>query len=495
MTASLTEARAIGYVARRVQDAIRVHTQDARRALLCFALHSRGLRSLLPRITLQRAGSALNCAGRSGHPSRYAQPDIKGRVGRPMHFRPSVNHAFTNKNRHSMTSRLVAALVAAALSCTALPAAYARTYVAPTASFGTGAYVHRFVLRDPVTHRPLPNARYRLLLPGQVIAGLPPHEKGGESVVFGTTDAAGRTVRIRLPARHPEHEWALQPIVGEGDMGGTFRVIDIDTGRPYGHYSYVLDVTGAYLACGQIDANGYTVFAQSHEDRKLWLHPTVLRIPTDTDWCAGPAADIANSAGNPGVPDLYTQYLGSLVADGQHLGRALRQQIAAKMVALAIAERDEGRIDTALEVGNFTDRMLNTVGYDLVNAGLKIDRAMAMIDARLAKSPDDAYALDSKGWALYRLGRNDDALTWFDRSIAIFAKDGDIDKDAREAYASGLTHKGEVLWKLARRDEAREAFAQARQVQPENADLAETLKRLAIPLGQDGAKAPGTASE
>ena len=52
-----------------------------------------------------------------------------------MHFRPSVNHAFTNKNRHSMTSRLVAALVAAALSCTALPAAYARTYVAPTASF------------------------------------------------------------------------------------------------------------------------------------------------------------------------------------------------------------------------------------------------------------------------------------------------------------------------------------------------------------------------
>ena len=120
---------------------------------------------------------------------------------------------------------------------------------------------------------------------------------------------------------------------------------------------------------------------------------------------------------------------------------------------------------------------------------------MAMIDARLAKSPDDAYALDSQGWALYRLGRNDDALTWFDRSIAIFAKDGDIDKDAREAYASGLTHKGEVLWKLARRDEAREAFAQARQVQPENADLAETLKRLAIPLGQDGAKAPGTASE
>jgi len=118
-----------------------------------------------------------------------------------------------------------------------------------------------------------------------------------------------------------------------------------------------------------------------------------------------------------------------------------------------------------------------------------------MIDAHLAQSPDDAYALDSKGWALYRLGRNDEALTWFDRSIAIFAKGGDTDKGASEAHATGLTHKGEVLWKLGRRDEARDAFAQAAKIQPKNAELEETLKRLEIQVGQDGTKAPGTASE
>ncbi len=87
------------------------------------------------------------------------------------------------------------------------------------------------------------------------------------------------------------------------------------------------------------------------------------------------------------------------------------------MIALAIAERNEGRIDTPLDAGNFSGDLLNGIGYDLVNAGLKIDRAMAMIDARLAQSPDDPYALDSKGWALHRLGRDDEALTWFDRSI------------------------------------------------------------------------------
>ena len=118
-----------------------------------------------------------------------------------------------------------------------------------------------------------------------------------------------------------------------------------------------------------------------------------------------------------------------------------------------------------------------------------------MIDAHLAESPDDAYALDSKGWALYRLGRNDEALMWFDRSIAIFAKSGDTDKDASEAHATGLTHKGEVLWKLGRQDEAREVFAQARKTQPKNDELAETLKRLAIRIGQDDTQAPGTASE
>ncbi|WP_321912033.1 hypothetical protein [Burkholderia cepacia] len=87
------------------------------------------------------------------------------------------------------------------------------------------------------------------------------------------------------------------------------------------------------------------------------------------------------------------------------------------MIALAIAERNEGRIDTALDAGNFSVDLLNGIGYDLVNADLRIDRAMAMIDARLAPSLDDPYALDGKGWALHRLGRDDEALTRFDRPI------------------------------------------------------------------------------
>ncbi len=428
----------------------------------------------------------------SGFANR-SRPFIEDCAVCSVHFRPSDHRTFTYKNCNFMTSRLLAALVAAALSCTALPVAHARTYLAPTALLGKGAYVHQFVLRDPVTQQPLPNARYRLFLPGQVIAGLAVKPNEHDSVIFGTTDAAGRTVRIRLPKLHPQKQWVFNPIVGDGDLGESFRLVDPGGKASLGHFPYVLDVENEYLACGYSDANGYTYYAQSRTPRNVSLYVGMLEKASDTDWCAGPGLTIANSANEPGTPDLYTQYLGTLVTNSDRISGELRQQIVAKLLSLAIAERDASRVAAVLDLDRIPDDRLNDIGYRLVDAGVEVDRGLAMIDTHLAKSPDDAYALDSKGWALYRLGRNDEALTWFDRSIAIFAKDGDDDSDAREAHATGLTHKGEVLWKLGRRDEAGDAFAQARKIQPNNAELAETLKRLDVPASPDSAAAPGTS--
>ncbi|WP_260432605.1 tetratricopeptide repeat protein [Burkholderia sp. Bp9140] len=408
-----------------------------------------------------------------------------------MVYRPSVNNTLAYKNRIFMTSRFFTACIAAVIGCTALPAAHARTYIAPTASLGKGAYVHQFVLRDPVTHQPLPHARYRLFLPGQVIAGLPVKPGQHDSVIFGTTDAAGRTVRIRLPKSHPQKQWVFNPIIGDGDLGESFRLVAAAGDAPLGGVPYMLDVEHEYLACGYSDANGYTYYAQSRTPRNVNLYTGMPDGSADTDWCAGPGVAIANSADEPGAPDLYTQYLGSLVGNGDRISSELRQRIVTKLLSLAIAARDAGRVAAVLDLGEISGDRLNDIGYRLVDAGIEVDRGLAMIDAHLAKSPDDAYALDSKGWALYRLGRNDEALAWFDRSIAIFAKDDD--GDTREAWATGLTHKGEVLWKLGRQDEARAAFAQARRIQPNNAELAETLQRLNVQAKPDdaGASASG----
>ena len=75
----------------------------------------------------------------------------------------------------------------------------------------------------------------------------------------------------------------------------------------------------------------------------------------------------------------------------------MRQQIVAKLLSLAIAERDEGRVAAALDLDRIPDDRRNDIGYRLADAGVAVERA-AMIDAHLAESPDDAYALDSKGW-------------------------------------------------------------------------------------------------
>ena len=310
-----------------------------------------------------------------------------------------------------------------------------------------------------------------------------------------SSGVAGRTARIRLPKFHPEQQWVFNPIIGEGEMGQSFRLVDSSSDAPLGGVPYVLDVQDEYLACGYSDARGNTYYAQSRTRRNINLSTSVLIAPDDTDWCAGPGAAIANGTNAPGTPDLYTQYLGSLIANGNRVGGELRQQIVAKLLSLAISERDTARIAAVLDLGGISDDHLNDVGYRLVDAGVEVERGLAMIDAYLAKQPADAYALDSKGWALYRVGRHDEALMWFDRSIATFAADGDEASAAREAHATALAHKGEVLWKLGRQDEARDAFAQAGKIQPESTELAQTLKRLMIGNGQDDTNAPSMTSD
>ena len=88
----------------------------------------------------------------------------------------------------------------------------------------------------------------------------------------------------------------------------------------------------------------------------------------------GPGLTIANSANAPGAPDLYTQYLGSLLANRDRISSELRQQIVAKLLSLAIAERDEGRVAAALDLDRIPDDRRNDIGYRLADAGVAVER-------------------------------------------------------------------------------------------------------------------------
>jgi len=384
-----------------------------------------------------------------------------------------------------MRSRLSAALLGAAFFCSALPVA-ARDWIAPNTTLGRGAQVHQFVLVDPTTGRPMPNARYRLFLPDHTIAGKPPKAGETDSVIFGTTDGAGRTAKVRLPKRYAATRWVLNAVVGDGDFGESFRLVDTLGGAPIEGHPYWVDVAGAYMVCGHSNTGGYTVYVQSRESRNVYLESTASFTPADDAWCASTGRAIADSHGTPSAPDLFTQYLGTLAANTTTLSTDFQSRIARKLMSLAIAERDAERIDLALDLRPVPEDQLNSVGYELADAGVRVERGLSMIETYLVKHPDNPFALDSKGWALYRLGRNEEALTWFDRSIAVFAQpDGtyEASEDAvREARAEGLAHKGEVLWKLGRTDEAQACFKQGLIISPQSDVLKATLARLAVTL-------------
>ena len=110
----------------------------------------------------------------------------------------------------------------------------------------------------------------------------------------------------------------------------------------------------------------------------------------------------------------------------------------------------------------------NALGYTLADRNMRLDEANKLIDRALELSPDDAHILDSKGWVLFRLGDLEGAIRFLRKAYAL-RPDVEI-----------AVHLGEVLWKAGLRDEARSLWRQARELEPANEVLRETLARLNV---------------
>ncbi|HRO28543.1 MAG TPA: tetratricopeptide repeat protein, partial [Luteimonas sp.] len=108
---------------------------------------------------------------------------------------------------------------------------------------------------------------------------------------------------------------------------------------------------------------------------------------------------------------------------------------------------------------------LNALGYTLADRTDRYEEALELIDRARVAEPGNAAIIDSHGWVLYRLGRNEEALVELRRAYT-------LQKDAEIA-----AHIAEVLWVLGRRDEARKYFDEARKLDPENRSLLRALEK------------------
>lgn len=171
---------------------------------------------------------------------------------------------------------------------------------------------------------------------------------------------------------------------------------------------------------------------------------------------------------------------GDLATVQSALGDAMRQQdrfaeaVAAYDKALAITERTganswfllyargisherqgnwkaaEADFRKALELNPGHPQVLNYLGYSLVEKRENLDEALELIEQAVAASPNSGYIIDSLGWALYRLGRYEEAVPHMEKAVELMAVDPVVND-----------HLGDVYWAVGRIREAEFQWARA----------------------------------
>jgi tetratricopeptide (TPR) repeat protein len=125
-----------------------------------------------------------------------------------------------------------------------------------------------------------------------------------------------------------------------------------------------------------------------------------------------------------------------------------------------------GDFEALVELDPENPDHLNALGYTLADRTERYEEALELIERALSMRPDSAAIIDSHGWALYRLGRLEEAAAELRRAF-------ELQPDAEIA-----AHLGEVLWKLEQFEEARAVWEQGRAADAENRVLLRTLERL-----------------
>ncbi|HEY1327701.1 MAG TPA: tetratricopeptide repeat protein [Casimicrobiaceae bacterium] len=138
------------------------------------------------------------------------------------------------------------------------------------------------------------------------------------------------------------------------------------------------------------------------------------------------------------------------------------------MVAEKLNRIDEAekRLSKLVELKPDDAQALNALGYTLVDRTPRTQEGFELIEKAHKLSPADPFILDSMGWALFRLGRLQEAEDYLRRALA------------QRTDPEIAAHLGEVLWQKGDRDTARAIWQPQLESNPDNAVLKETIRRL-----------------
>ena len=158
--------------------------------------------------------------------------------------------------------------------------------------------------------------------------------------------------------------------------------------------------------------------------------------------------------------EIYTEAL-SMSPNNHDLlyGRAM---LAEKFGRIDLLEQDLHIIIAANPKDN---QALNALGYTLADRTDRYQEAYEYIKRAIDINPEDVATLDSMGWVLYKMGKNQEALKYLKKAY---------DKDPDPEIAA---HYGEVLWVLGQTQKAQSVWNKALKKDPEHRVLIGTTSR------------------
>ena len=109
----------------------------------------------------------------------------------------------------------------------------------------------------------------------------------------------------------------------------------------------------------------------------------------------------------------------------------------------------------------------NNYAYSISESGGDLEKAKKMSEKALEQNPENSAYLDTYGWILHKMGKDDEALEYIEKAI-----------DAGGASAEVYDHLGDILYRLGRKDDALKAWEQSLKMDPERDQVKKKMDEL-----------------
>ncbi len=128
----------------------------------------------------------------------------------------------------------------------------------------------------------------------------------------------------------------------------------------------------------------------------------------------------------------------------------------------------ESDLRHALSIEPENASTLNALGYFLTSRTNRHQEALGFIEKALKLKPNDPAIMDSMGWALFNLGRTDEAIEYLRKALELFP-DPEV-----------AAHLGEALWVKGNKQEARSIWNNNLKENPNDSRIIDTMERLQV---------------